>query len=95
MKKIYLLTFAALLAFGCNKIETSETVDDGAMRFNVEYPATKATETSFEAGDRIGVYITAYDGNTPLPLQLGGNYKNNNPVSFDGTSWAADPVIYL
>ncbi|MBE6239594.1 MAG: fimbrillin family protein [Bacteroidales bacterium] len=94
MKKIYLLTFAALLAFGCNKIETPETADDGAMRFNVEYPATKATETSFEAGDRIGVYITAYDGNTPLPLQLGGNYKNNNPVTFDGTSWTADPVIY-
>lgn len=94
MKKTYLLLSAAILAFGCNKIETPEAADDGAMRFNVEYPATKATETSFETGDKIGVYITAYDGNTPLPLQLGGNYKNNNPVTFDGTSWNADPVIY-
>lgn len=94
MKKIYLLTFAALLSFGCNKIETPEIVDDGAMRFNVEYPATKATETAFEAGDKIGVYITGYKDNIPMALQLGGNYKNNNPVTFDGTSWTADPVIY-
>ena len=94
MKKIYLLTFAALLAFGCNKIETPEAVDDGAMRFNVEYPATKATETAFEAGDKIGVYITEYDGNRSSALQLGGNYKNNNPVVFDGTKWTADPMIY-
>ena len=94
MKKIYLLTFAALLAFGCNKIETPEAVDDGAMRFNVEYPATKATETAFEAGDKIGVYITEYDGNRASALQLGGNYKNNNPVVFDGTKWTADPMIY-
>jgi hypothetical protein len=25
---------------------------------------------------------------------LGGNFKNNNPVTFDGTKWTADPIIY-
>ncbi len=94
MKKTYILTLAALLAFGCNKIETPEITDEGAMRFNVQYPTTKATETDFEAGDRMGVYITEYENGKPLPLQLGGNYKNNNPVTFDGKKWTADPVIY-
>ena len=92
--KSIILFAAALSAFACNKIETPEAADDGAMRFNVQYPATKATETAFEAGDKIGVYITAYEGSTPQALQLGGNYKNNNPVTFDGTEWTADPVIY-
>lgn len=94
MKKTYLLLSAAILAFGCNKVETPSVDNDGAMRFNVEHPATKATETEFEKGDKIGVYITGYENGKPLALQLGGNYKNNNPVTFDGASWVADPVIY-
>lgn len=95
MKKIFISAIAILTTVaGCNKIETPETADDGAMRFNVSHPATKATETAFEAGDKMGVYITGYEGNKPLALQLGGNYKNNNPVTFDGTKWTANPVIY-
>lgn len=95
MKKIFISAIAILTTIaGCNKIETPEFADDGAMRFNVSHPATKATETAFEAGDKIGVYITGYEGNKPLALQLGGNYKNNNPVTFDGAKWTANPVIY-
>lgn len=95
MKKIFISAIAILAAFaGCNKIETPAVTDDGTMRFNVAHPATKATETAFEAGDKIGVYITGYQDGKPLALQLGGNYKNNNPVTYDGTSWTADPVIY-
>ena len=95
MKKIFISAIAILAAItGCNKIETPAVTDDGEMRFNVAHPATKATETAFEAGDRMGVYITEYKDGKPLALQLGGNYKNNNPVTFDGTSWTADPVIY-
>ena len=95
MKKIFISAIAILAAItGCNKIETPAVTDDGEMRFNVAHPATKATETAVEAGDRMGVYITEYKDGKPLALQLGGNYKNNNPVTFDGTSWTADPVIY-
>ena len=93
MKKLYLLTLTALTLFSCSKIENPE-VADGTMEFKVEYPATKATETAFEAGDKIGVYIAAYEGAKPLALQLGGNYKNNNPVTYDGSKWTANPVIY-
>lgn len=95
MKKIFISAIAILAAItGCNKIETPAVTDDGTMRFNVAHPATKATETAFEAGDKIGVYITGYQDGEPLALQLGGNYKNNNPVTYDGTSWTAEPVIY-
>lgn len=89
-----ILLIVSLIIAGCSKVENPTASDEGAMRFNVEYPATKATETAFEKGDRIGVYITGYEDGRPLALQLGGNYKNNNPVTFDGTTWNADPVIY-
>ena len=84
----------AIIIAGCNKVEVPEAVLDGAMHFNVSHPATKATETAFEAGDKMGVYITAYEGEKPLALQLGGNFKNNNPVTFDGKKWTADPVLW-
>lgn len=92
--KSIILSAISLLILGCNKMETTDAPSEGAMSFTVDYPATKATETAFEAGDRIGVYITAYENGKPLELQLGGNFKNNNPVVFDGTKWTADPVIY-
>lgn len=94
MKKAYLLIFAAILAMGCSKMETSETGNEGEMRFNIEYPATKATETAFEEGDRIGVFITEYKDGKPTPLQLGGNFKTNVPLTFDGRDWEADQAIF-
>lgn len=93
MRRLYLMTIAAACLLGCNKVE-GPTVDDGVVRFQVDYPATKATETAFEAGDKIGVYITSYEGGKAQALQLGGNYKTNNPVIYDGAKWTADPIIY-
>jgi hypothetical protein len=93
MRKLYLLAIASACVFGCNKIETPDQAD-GVMRFRVDYPSTKAAGTSFEAGDKIGVYITGYESGKAQDLQLGGNYKTNNPVIYDGTKWTADPLIY-
>ena len=92
--RIIALFAATIAALACNKTETPGFVENEAVCFNVLHPNTKATETAFEAGDKMGVYISAYEGGKPLALQLGGNYKNNNPVTFDGTKWTADPVIY-
>ena len=94
MKKICLFVIAALsLSYGCNKVEIPEAAN-GVMNFNVAHPATKASESSFEIDDKIGVYVVGYEGNKALPLQLGGNYKTNVPVTFDGRKWNANPVIY-
>lgn len=95
MKKLFISAFAIVtIVIGCNKTDAPQFTDEGIMHFNIDYPATKATETAFESGDKIGVYITGYENGKPLALQLGGNFKNNNPVTFDGTRWTANPVIY-
>ncbi|MGN1232322.1 MAG: fimbrillin family protein [Candidatus Cryptobacteroides sp.] len=86
------LSGLALAIMGCG--EAAPVDNDDIMRFEAVHPSTRATETGFEVGDKIGVYITEYENGKPLPLQLGGNYKNNNPVIFDGKAWTADPVIY-
>jgi hypothetical protein len=94
MKKIYLLLFATVLTLGCNKMETADLTEDNSVHFNVEHPATRATDSAFEVADKIGVYIAAYEGGKVLPLQIGGNYKSNIPLIYDGRKWNSDPIIY-
>jgi len=95
MKQIALtLAIAASLLVGCSKSETA-VLNPDEMRFAVNYSdATRATETAFEVGDAMGVYVTRYDGETPLPLQVSGNYANNAKTTFDGSVWNSFPIIY-
>ena len=57
------------IAMGCAKVESCIDSTD-VMRFEAAHPSTRATETGFEAGDTIGVYISGYEDGKPVPLQL-------------------------
>lgn len=96
MKRISIISATALLllAGGCTKEEVNA---EGAqeIRFSVRYPdATRVADTAFESGDAMGVYVTKYDGSTPRPLQVSGNYGNNSQAIYNGTTWGCSPAIY-
>lgn len=94
MRKWNYIWMAALLLASCDKAEEI-TVDDGSIRFEMQYPsATRATETSFEQGDKIGLYLTEYTGETPAPLQISGNWANNVAATLDGTDWVTAKKIF-
>ena len=57
-------------------------------------PSTKATATAFEAGDKIGLFATKYNGENAVPLEISGNYANNSAVTFNGTKWTAQPAVF-
>lgn len=85
---------AALLLASCDKAEDI-AVDDGSIRFVMQYPsATRATETSFEQGDKIGLFLTEYTGKTPAPLQISGNWANNVAATLEGTEWVTAKKIF-
>ena len=85
---------AALLLASCDKAEEI-TVNDGSIRFVMQHPsATRATETSVEQGDKIGLYLTEYTGETPAPLQISGNWANNVAATLDGTDWVTAKKIF-
>lgn len=85
---------AALMLASCDKAEEI-TVDDGSIRFVMQHPsATRATETSFEQGDKIGLYLTEYTGETPAPLQISGNWANNVAATLDGADWVTAKKIF-
>ena len=85
---------AALLLASCDKAEEI-AVDDGSIRFVMQYPsATRATETSFEQGDKIGLFLTENTGETPAPLQISGNWANNVAATLEGTEWVTAKKIF-
>lgn len=71
------------------------------MSFEVSYPGQKkigyakqqgsrATETSFETNDKIGLYVA--DANAPL--EIGGNLVNNEALTFDVNTWTSGRTLY-
>ena len=91
MKKYITWATVAILAIGCDNsnFDNNEGKDD-ALRIEVLHPAaTRATATSFENGDKIGLYVTEYNGEFATPLQISGNWANNVAVIYDGTEWNA------
>ena len=91
MKKYIALAVLALVVMGCEKesVENTPIVEDGVMRIEALHPsATRATETAFENGDVIGVYATTYNGEVASPLQISGNWINNEALTYDGALWS-------
>ena len=107
VKKIWILAVGALMMAACSSDDESGitnplqqdnslqeyVADEGEMQFLFEHPnegVTRATETAFENTDQIGVYVTAADE----ALQIGGNEVNNEPFTYNGTSWTSKRKVY-
>lgn len=89
------MAIAALLMVGCENSEYIPVVEDGVMQIEVLHPsATRATETAFEGGDKIGLYATEYNGDVASPLQISGNWANNVATTYDGAIWTPAKKIF-
>ena len=83
MKKALILAGAALLALAaCNKTpeKSTEPVDFSQYKLRVEPVITRATETDFEKGDRVGLSV----------VRAGGDYATNVPLTHDGPAFSGD-----
>ncbi len=91
--KIFLASMAIFAMTACNNGEELEfRPAEGEIQLQFVHPAaqTRATDTSFENSDQIGVYVTT-EGNA---LQLGGNAVNNELFTYNGTSWTSSRKVY-
>ena len=93
-KTLYLLSILAL-ALSCTKTP-AEIIDNNELVLIPVFPetGTRATESGFESGDKIGIYITSYNSDTPSPLQLAGNVGSNLTLSNNSNSWQLSPKVY-
>lgn len=94
MKKSILLLPLLLLCACSSDNETIQPVDSAKstpMTFRVIHPGeTRATDSAFEEGDQIGLYVA----NDSLPLEIGGNLVNNQSLMLNGGTWTATHTLY-
>ena len=86
MKKIVLFLVFSLVMFSCQKHDQEQYPAPMDIQFIHPEAVTRATETAFESGDKIGLYVVE----TPAPLQVSGNYVNNLQAAYNGTQWTGD-----
>ena len=100
MKKILLISAAMIVCFAsCTKEQAFNIASNDEIQFNISLaghstPAVKATATAFEANDALSLYAVEYDGETQMPLQIGGNYINNEKLTYNGSTWAPATALY-
>lgn len=77
--------------------EAPAPADPNVMTFRAVHPheqsakaTSRATDTAFEPGDRVGLFLTQ----TGEVLQPSGNYVNNAALTFDGSAWTPDQTVY-
>lgn len=71
--------------------ETPKSAKETPMTFEVRHPGqTRATATDFEEGDKIGLYI----GNADMPLEIGGNTMNNEPLTLTSGTWTPSRKLF-
>lgn len=61
------------------------------MKFTLSHPSqTRATDTAFEEGDAVGIYVAE----TSAPLEIAGNVVNNERLVFSGNNWSASRKLF-
>ncbi len=87
-----------LLALGvascANESNEPENVDANGkvtMSFTFSHPSdTRATETSFEEGDAVGLFVAEAGS----PLEISGNTLNNEHLTFSSSGWNSGRKLY-
>lgn len=78
----------------CQKEAPVTLQDDGQIRFEFGLPSTKATAENFEAGDQVSVWAVEYVSEEAPELQLGGNFLNNELLTYNGSTWTPSRKVY-
>ena len=80
------LIIVVLILVSCNEKNLLENSIDTAvpMEFNAVYPVlTRASDSGFTNGDRIGIYVSDYNGSEPSSLVGGSGRADNILFTYD------------
>jgi hypothetical protein len=97
MKAKWLLILSAVLVLSCKKTGGEQEVpvtpvvpEEEQIPINISTAVTKVTDTAFEKGDAVGLYVV----NQPAELAASGNHADNVKFTYDGDKWVAEKDLY-
>lgn len=97
MKKLFFFAAAAAALISCqdkNLDIDPKPSEDEKLPINLSLEvATKVTDTQFENGDAVGIYVVSYNGATAGTLENGGNLYDNVKFTYNG-SWISAESMY-
>ena len=93
-KNIFILAVATLLMLGCNKGVDTSVINPNEIRVEASVKQTRAAGTSFEIGDKMGLYAVEYNGDEVASLQVAGNFINNEALTYNGSAWVGARTLY-
>lgn len=90
-----ILTAACALATSCDK-EAGKPQPSTKMEIKITANAgTRATDSGFESGDRVGLYVVNYKGANPGTLAATGNHVDNMSFTYSGSWTPTSPIYWL
>lgn len=90
MKKFFFMAAMAATMFSCQDVNVEIIPVEGEKTpINISTTITRATDTAFEAGDKVGIFVV----NEPETLAASGNHVDNMCFTFD-SAWTPAETIY-
>lgn len=91
MKKLFTLMAAVVAMVSCsNNVENVPTTPEtDRLPINISTTLTRATDSAFEAGDKVGIFVV----NEPNALATSGNHVDNMGFTYS-SKWTPDTPIY-
>ncbi|MDD3108684.1 MAG: fimbrillin family protein [Alistipes sp.] len=99
MKKILLILALCTLGGSCSKGGDQTTPpqpepEDKAIPIRLSTAVwTRVTDSNYESGDKVGLYVVNYTGGSAGTLSSSGNYVDNERFTYT-TLWTPDQTIY-
>ena len=90
MKKFFVLAAMAAMVSCSNNVEDVPTIlETDKLPINISTTLTRATDSAFEAGDKVGIFVV----NEPNELAASGNHVDNMGFTYS-TKWTPDTEVY-
>ena len=91
MKRLVALTAALAAMVSCSeKVDNTQFHPSAdALPISISTTITRATDTTFEIGDKVGIYVV----NEPNSLATSGNHVDNMGFTYN-SAWTPDSPIY-
>jgi hypothetical protein len=98
MKKLFLICLSLAVVVSCDKDSQNKTIKTETTKIPITVAIgqlTKATETAFESGDKVGIYVVNEKSGASQTLASTGNYVDNMCFTYSDKWTPTTPIYWL